>query len=65
MDYDAVAESGRNPVSKHQIDDSAWVWRMNRLARRGRPNLSCDTNFLGANGDRDFFPPCSADHEQD
>ncbi|CAM9597098.1 unnamed protein product, partial [Ascophyllum nodosum] len=32
---DAVAESGRNPVSKHQIDDSARVWRMSGLTRDG------------------------------
>ena len=35
-DYmDAAAEIGRNLVSKHHIDDSAWVWRMSRLTRDG------------------------------
>ena len=30
-----LAEIGRNPVSEHQIDDSAWVWRRRRLTRDG------------------------------
>ena len=30
---DAVAEKGRNSVSKHQIDDLAQVWRMSGLTR--------------------------------
>ena len=36
---DAAAEMGRNPVSKHQI----------------RPNRSRETNFSGADGDREIF----------
>ena len=31
----SVAERGRNPVSKRQINDSAWMWRMSGLARDG------------------------------
>ena len=41
---------------------------MSRLARDGtaEPNPSCETQFLGAYGDRGIFIfPCSADHEQD
>ena len=30
----------------------------------GRPNLSRETKFSGANGDKDIFP-CLADHDQD
>ena len=48
---DAVAESRRNPVSKHQIQpesgESAGGPRM------GRPNTSRETEFSGANGDRE------------
>ena len=32
MDYDAVAESERNPESKHH-NMSDWVWRMSELTR--------------------------------
>ena len=37
--------------------DSAWVWRMSGLMRdgTGRPDLSRETKFLGASGDRRNF----------
>ena len=35
---DAVAESERNLVSKHDIDDSAWSSRMSVLTRDGTAN---------------------------
>ena len=48
---DAVAENGRNPVSKIS-PDSAWVWRMDRLTRDGtgrthlaRPNSRARTGI--------------------
>ena len=46
--------------------DSAWFWRMSGLARdgTGRPNLSSETKFSGANGDREKHFLCSIDHEQ-
>ena len=56
MDYDAVTESGRNSVSKHQIDqidqidDSAWVWRVSRLTRDERAKtLPPSTKFSSTN----------------
>ena len=36
------------------------------LRRTGRPNLSCETKFSGANADReDLFSLCPADHKKD
>ena len=60
---DATAESGRNPVSKHQIqpeyeDDQADTGRDCRT-RLARPNSEGQT-WTGK------YPfPCSAEHEQD
>ena len=36
MDYDAVAESGRSPLSKYQILVTPWVWIMSGVARNGQ-----------------------------
>ena len=49
MDYDAVAESGRNPVSKHQV--------MSGL-RRGTGRSNASPKFSGVNRDREksIFP---------
>ena len=58
MDYDAVEESGRGPVSKNQIDDSARVWRMSGLTGDGtadhvsRPNSQARTET----GENIIFP---------
>ena len=41
---DAVAESGRNPVSKHQIDDRADAGRDGRT-RIARPNYQAGTGI--------------------
>ena len=44
---DTVAESGRSPVSKHQIQPECGElagWR-----GKGRPNLSGEIKFSGAN----------------
>ena len=47
---DAVAELGRNPVSKH----SAWSMEMSRLMRDGTAEpVSRDQKFSGANGDKE------------
>ena len=53
---DAVAELGRNPVSKHHIQLECGEWVVCRGA--GRPNLSPETKISGANGDREIsvFP---------
>ena len=60
---DAIAESGRNPVSKHQIQASHGEragWR-----RTGRLKLYPKI-FPGADEDGEgFIFACSADHEQD
>ena len=50
---DAVAEGGRNPVSKHQIQPE--VETENAGGGTGRPNLSRETNVSGANEDRETF----------
>ena len=60
---DDVAELGRNPVSKHQIqpeygDEQADVGRDCR-ARLARPNFHARMRSENINF------PCSADHEQD
>ena len=57
---DAAAESGRNPVTKHQIqpecgDKQAAVGRDGRICL-ARPNSREEVMFLF---------PCLADHEQD
>ena len=59
---DAAVEIGRNPVSNHQIQRFS---KENEEVetRRDSQNLSRETKFSGANGDKEFFP-CSADHEQ-
>ena len=47
---DAIAGSGRNPLSKRHIQPEYGAgWR-----ETGRPNLSRETKFSGANGDREF-----------
>ena len=58
---DAVVESGRNPVSKRQIQ------RMDRLTRgETGENPSRETKFSGANGNRGKNAPSgSADREKD
>ena len=50
---DAVAEIGRNPVSKHQIQPvygERAGWRGAGLLKPSR-----ETKFSGANGDREIF----------
>ena len=42
---DAVAENGRDPVNEHQIQRNG----------TGRPNLSRETKFSGANGNRETY----------
>ena len=53
MDYDAAAESGRNPVSKHHTQPECGE----RAGRRGtgRPNPSRETKFPSSNADREIF----------
>ena len=50
---DVSAEIGRNSASKHQIPFDCGEradWR-----KTGRPNLSCETKFSGANWDGEFI----------
>ena len=63
---DAVAGSGRNLVSKHQIQSGLSVENEQADARRdGRTRLA-RPKWLGAIGGREIFIfTCSADHEQD
>ena len=49
---DAVAELGRNPVSKHQIQPEYGGKQANKT---GLPNPSRETKFSGANADREIF----------
>ena len=53
---DAVAEIGRNPVSKHEIQPEYGDEQAD--AGRDCPNPSRETKFSGANGDREIsiFP---------
>ena len=52
---DAAAKIGRNPVRKHQFQPDC-VWRVSGLTER--PNVSRETKFSDANGDREknIFP---------
>ena len=50
---DVFAETGRDPVSKHQVQPKCKEgedWR-----GTGRPNPSHATKFLGTDGDREIF----------
>ena len=49
---DAAAELGRNPVSKHQIQSE---YGDEQADATGLPNPSRETNFSGANADREIF----------
>ena len=62
---DAAAELGRNPVRMHQIQPEYGDEQADEGT--GRPNLSRETKFSGANvrGQENVIFPCSADHEQD
>ena len=61
---DAVAESGRNPVSKQRNQPEYGEWA--GLRGTGLPNPSHETKSSGASGDREILIfSCSADHEQD
>ena len=62
-DMDAVAESGRNPASKHQIQPEYGDERAG-AGRDGRPCLA-RPNFQARTGTRKVHFPCSADHEKD
>ena len=58
---EAAAELGRN---KHQIQPECGDEQAD--AGRDWPNLSRETKFSGANGDKEIFIfLASADHEQD
>ena len=48
----AKEESGRNPASKHQMQPECGE------SAAGRPNLSRQTKFFGANGDgeKNIYP---------
>ena len=48
-----VAESGRSPGSKHHIQSECGEWEGWRGT--GRPNLSGETEFSGANWDEEIF----------
>ena len=50
---DTAAEVGRNPASKHQIQPECGECAGCRGT--GRPNMSRETKFSGANGDREIF----------
>ena len=50
---DALAELGRNPVSKHQIQPEYGDEQAD--GGTGLPNPSRETKFSGANGDREIF----------
>ena len=39
------------------LRDPPWVWTMSRLTRDGRPNLSREIKFSGANGEREIKMP--------
>ena len=56
MKMDAVAESGRNPSSKNQFQP--YCGECPGLTRDGTAELSRDTKFSGANGDKEknVFP---------
>ena len=60
---DATAESGRNPMSRPQIQPECEEKAGSRGT--GRPNSSREAKFLGVNGDRKSHFPRSADHELD
>ena len=63
---DAAAESGRNPVRKHHIDDSARVRIMSRLMRdRMVEPVSRDQIIKRERGQKSIHFPCSSNHEQD
>ena len=57
-------EEGEGPASKHQIDDSAWVWRMSGLRRDGTSEPIARDQFSGANGEREkLIFPVQLDHD--
>ena len=61
---DAVAEIGRNPVSKHQIQPE--YVEMSRLTRDGTAEpVSRDQILRHVRGQGNIHSPCSVDHEQD
>ena len=61
---DAVAELGRNPVSKHQIQPE--YAEMIRLTRDGTAEpVSRDQILRRERKQENSYFPCSADHEQD
>ena len=60
---DAVAELGKNPVSKHQIQPK---YEMSRLTRDGTAEPVSRDQFLGhERGRGNIYFLCSADHEQE
>ena len=50
---DAAAESGRNPVSTHKVQRECG--EQTGCHRTGQPNLSCETKFSDATGDREIL----------
>ena len=60
---DAIAESGRNSASKHQIQPG--FWRVSRLTRDGTAEPVLLDQILSANEQENIHFPSSADHEQD
>ena len=53
-------------MSKHQINDSASVWRMGRLTRDGTTEPVLRDQILRREREqRKTHFPCAADHEQD
>ena len=52
-----VAESGKNPVSKHHIQPNQ-VWSIRRLTRDGTTEFSREAECSGTNGDwgKNIYP---------
>ena len=62
---DAVAESERNLVSKHDIDDSAWSLRMSVLTRDRTAKPVARDEIFRRERAQGKVCSCSANHEQD
>ena len=68
IDGTSSQKAGRDePVSKHQIDDSAWVWRLSGLTRDGAAESVSRDQILRRyyeRGQGKVNFPCSTVHEQ-
>ena len=58
-------KKGKEPMIEHQIDDSAWVWRMSGLTRDGTTKpVSRGQIFSRERGQETTNLLCSVDHKQ-